>query len=89
MKFREVNPKDINRGARKGKIRNLIEEFIEADIAMAEVIDYESEYKNKTTAPACISNAIKRAGYSNVVGLKVVNNIPYLVNLKKMDGESK
>lgn len=50
----------------RGKLQELIEEFADSDIKVAEFTYKDSEYKNRKSADGAIRIAVKRSPYKNI-----------------------
>lgn len=50
----------------RGKLQEMIDEFADSDIEVAEFIYNNSEYKNRKSADASIRIAVKRSPHKNI-----------------------
>lgn len=78
MKFKAVDLKEY-KGYKETKIQRFINEFIESNIAVAEVILEPMEYKNVTSAYSAVNNAVKRFKTGNI-SVHVKDKKLYLIN---------
>ena len=78
MKFKEVNVNTF-KGYKETKIQRTLAEFIKAEIAVAEVILEEGEYRSVSSAYSALNSGIKRMNLANVA-VKVKEKRLYLIN---------
>lgn len=78
MEFVEVKKHDFKKASR-GKVIRLVNAFAEANIAIAEIKDWEKEYKDLRGAASTFATVIKRCGNGNIK-LKRIDNRLYLIN---------
>ena len=78
MKFKEVNVNTF-KGYKETKIQRTLAEFIKAEIAVAEVILEEGEYRSVSSAYSALNSGIKRMNHANVA-VKVKEKRLYLIN---------
>lgn len=78
MKFKEVNINTF-KGYKETKIQRILAEFVDAEIAVAEVILEEGEYRSVSSAYSAINSGISRMKQGNIA-VKVKEKRLYLIN---------
>lgn len=87
VEFIEVDPKVISGvkpGARRGKYKRLIEEFVDSNITVANV-PYKAHVKSPATMSQTIRQQIKRMGLEDIVKVVRFDGSVYLVNIPMME----
>lgn len=78
MRFEAVNVKDFV-GYKETKIQQVLNDFKNSEIAVAEVTIDNGEYSNISSAYSALNSGIKRLKHGNI-GVKVKNKKLYLIN---------
>lgn len=79
MKYEPVNVKDF-KGFKETKLQKVLNDFLRAEIAVAELIWTEDEYRNASSAYSAVKAAIKRFKHNNI-NVRVSEKRLYLFNV--------
>lgn len=78
MKYQEVNVTQF-RGYKETKLQRLLNDFIQAEIPVAELVWEQDEYRNPSSAYSAVKTAINRFKLGNIQ-VKVIEKRLYLFN---------
>ena len=78
MKFEQVSSSEV-KGYQKTKLMKFLEDFRDAEIAVAEIKGWEDDYSSASSLQGAVSNAIRRFHYDNLK-CKTIDKRVYLFN---------
>ena len=79
MRFQPVNIKEF-KGFKETKLQKVLNDFLRAEIPVAELIWTEDEYRNASSAYSAVKAAIKRFKHNNI-NVRVSDKRLYLFNV--------